>query len=690
MSQNAMKRDLILILSLFLPAVVSAKELTIVVDGRSDYVIAVSERSKDSAKISEAARLLQQIIAKATGVELPVVKESEVGDAPGIYLGKTMAGQGTGMPMDDITGWAYRIRVVDRNIYLVGEEDPAHKLVPKQQGYSGYSGTYKAVTTFLEDQVGVRFLLPGEMGVQVPKLERLAVNADLNVSWSPSFAFIGRRISPYSGKHEYDPYAIANNYFGRYSSDSQTFWTGGSHTWNEFVPREKYLATHPEYFALFKGKRDFFKRNILCLSAPAVHDLLVEGVVKKFDAGYQLVMLGQADGYVECQCEDCQAIHPDIGEKLWITHRRIAERLLKLRPHKQVVLSSYITTTKPPLSFTSFPTNVVILNNRYSPTYFKAWENFQTPRVVFVPDWLRSWPRVPPRYAVDLIRLWQANKVIAIYLGGGLDQPGCSWGLNGPSYYAFGKAMADPSRDADELEREYMEASFGAAAEPMAAFFTAMHRRMEARQLLDRHETGNPDRRYRGYPFEMYPDDYHSHFFPPQILQEMDRQLTRAKALAQTDETRARIGLVDAEFRYLLGVASVHHLFRAYQIAPTRLLFDAVEKQVQNYRRTYDWLHREGKAINPGGYRKLRTPFNIGWPCNRPLNKIGGPPFHHVPPFHWDFEKLRQTGELPRPVLKPRIRGGQVLKPYNGTDHPTDGKDGTVKIDPETGAPEDQ
>lgn len=35
MSQDAMKRGLILILSLFLPAAAGAKELTIVADGRS-------------------------------------------------------------------------------------------------------------------------------------------------------------------------------------------------------------------------------------------------------------------------------------------------------------------------------------------------------------------------------------------------------------------------------------------------------------------------------------------------------------------------------------------------------------------------------------------------------------------------------------------------------------------------------
>ena len=674
-----------------LPSAAFANELTIVANGKSDYVIEVSEQSNDSAKITEAAKLLQHAITKATGVELPVVKETKVTDSPAIFLGETVAAQQVGLPIDDITGWAYLIRTKGRNIYLVGEEDPAHELVPKKQSYSGYSGTYKAVTAFLEDQVGVRFVFPGELGVQIPKLETLTIDASQDVSWSPQFTFIGRRVSPYSGEHEYDPWAIANNYFGRYSSDSKTFWTGGSHTWNEFVPREKYLETHPEYFALFKGNRDHHKRNILCLSHPEVHDLLVEGVVEKFDEGYEMVMLAQADGYIECQCKDCQAIHPDIGEKLWITHRQIAERIREQRPDKKVVLSSYVTTTKPPLSFDSFPDNVVIMNNRYSPGYFKAWEAFPTPRVVFNPDWLRSWPRIPPRYAVNLVRLWKENNVIAIYLGGGLDQAGCSWGLNGPSYYAFGKAMEDPSRDADELEREYIEASFGAAVEPMGVFFTTMHRRMEARQLLDRNDTGNPDRRYRGFPFEMYPDDYFCHFFPPQILNEMDQQLAKANQLAQTDETRARIELVEAEFRYLRSVASVYHLFRGYQVAPSLPLFDALGEQVSRYHQTWESLHPDDKAINPGGYRKLRTPFNIGWPCNKPLPKIGGPPFKSGPPFDWDFAKIRESGDLPRPVIPARIRGGQVLKPYRADGAPGGFQtDGDVQIDPETGAPFDQ
>jgi len=60
------------------------------------------------------------------------------------------------------------------------------------------------------------------------------------------------------------------------------------------------------------------------------------------------------------------------------------------------------------------------------------------------------------------------------------------------------------------------------------------------------------------------------------------------------------------------------------------------------------------------------------------------------PPFNWDFEKIRKSGELARPVMPARIRGGQFLKPYNGSDRRASRGSGTVEIDPETGAPEDQ
>lgn len=399
-----------------------AEEMEVVANGKSGYVIVVAEDNVDKAKMTQAAGLLRSLIAEATGVELPVVKESEApAGKPAIYLGKSQVARRRGLPVDEIKGWGFLNRAVGRDIFLVGENRAGWGQVG---GFSGYAGTLKAVTAFLESQAGVRFVLPGRMGTHVPKLERLTVDAKMNVSWSPLFQFvIGRRVSPPNGQTEYSPYAVANNFFGRYANDTEVFKSYGSHSYPAVVPQEKYSKAHPEYFALLKTKdavgRNPMSKNHLCISNPHVHGILLKDMEQRLDEGYQMVMLGQSDGYRECQCGRCQSIHPDMGEKIWIVHRKLAEEMKRRRPGKQVVLMSYVSTTKPPMTFDRFPDNVVMLNNRYVPEYFRAWKRFDTPRIVFLPNWLGRWRRVAPRYAVNQARLFLENNVIGIYLCGG-------------------------------------------------------------------------------------------------------------------------------------------------------------------------------------------------------------------------------------------------------------------------------
>lgn len=635
-------------------ALCQADDLILAAADSSTYAIAMAA-TEDPEKTAEAAELLQWLVAESTGAELPIYPEAELPlETPAIYLGTTEAARRHGLVTDDIEGWAYRLAVRGQDIFLVGQD------VPGWGGYTfnGYAGSLKAVTAFMEQVAGVRFVLPGRLGIHIPRQDPLTVPVDLAVNWSPPIpVFVGRRVSAWPGK-QYDPYAIANNFFPRYANDSELFWAGGSHTWPHFVPREKWYESHPEYFALVGKSRDYKGRGILCLSQPAVKDLLVEGVVAKMDEGYQMVMLGQSDGYAECRCEQCQAIHPEIGEKLWIFHRELAERIMLRRPDKQVVLLSYVWASTPPKTFDSFPDNVVIMNNRFVEDYFEAWQDFKTPRMVYFPLYLRMFPHVPPRYAVDLVRLWQENDVVGLYMGGGLDSVLASWGLDGPSYYALGQALGDPSRDADEVEREFVTAAYGEAAGPMLDFFTTMHRRLEVRALFDRRDTGIPDRQYRGYPFASLPGDYLCHFFAPEIVRRMAASLDAALEVATEPPVKARLELVEAEFRYLEARASLAHSYRAYQAAPSWAALEMVEERVQKVREVLAWVQPDGEARNPGGVRQLRTPFSTGWPVKRTLQ------WPDSAPFSWDFVAIRELGELPEVEVDLKVRGGQSLRPY--------------------------
>lgn len=628
----------------------STARIPLAANGESPYVIALGD-VEEPGRLREAAELLQSSIRDATGATLRIVEEARVPDGTAaIYLGRSRAAREAGIPVDTVSGWHYLMRVVGDNIYLVGDESTGRG----QHNTGQYSGTMRAAVDFLERFAGVRFVLPGPMGIHVPTLEEITVDADLDTTWSPLFQVItGRRVGRGSTM---DPYALANQYPAVMGYvRGPRFFAGGSHTWGYYVPAEEYFETHPEYFRMTReGERSAF-RNILCISNPEVHELLLKGMEQKMDEGYDMVMLGQADGYIECQCENCQAIHPDISEKLWIVHRMLAEEMNRRRPGKKVVLLSYVTAIKPPATFDEFPENVIIMNNRYTPDYFAAWKSFDTPRMVYLPKWLGRYRFGSPRYTVELVRLFIENNVVGIYLGGGLDcSSGSAWGLYGPRYYAFGQAMKNPTRSADALEREYVNASFGEAAAPMLEFFTLLHRRAEFLIRIDRMNVSLEDRRFRGFPFDTKPSDMLCHILAPKIMNEMSAAMERANALAQDPKVKARLELVEAEFRWLRSQAAIHHMYRAYRVAPSPALLHALEAQVEEYKEMLAWLAPGGRRREPGGRNQLRAPFDRG---DLPELPTWGP-------FRWDYDALRASRELPRADLNMRIRGGDQLPPW--------------------------
>jgi len=599
------------------PALGADARLTVAADGKSPYTIVVSDGAH-AGRIGQASALLREVIDEVAGVKLPVVKESRFrGGAPAIYLGKTRAASRAGLPVDTVKGFACLNRVVGRDIFLVGADGSA---ADRDGLLAKYPGVTKAVTTFLEDQAGVRFLLPGKFGRHVPKLEALRVDADMDVTASPAFDYV-------TGRSAREPaYNAANNYFG-----NQVVHSYGGHSYYSAVPEKKFGKSNPDYFALIGGIRTP-KGNHLCISNSRVQELMLLEMERQLDKGYRWVELAQTDGYQECDCAECRAIHPDRGERLWIVHRKLAEEMKKRRPDKKVMIISYGPTSAPPQSFESFPDNVVIQLCNYSEASFRAWAPFNVAKTVYIYNWLAP-ARIAPRYAVDQIRRFAANGVRGIYICGGLSNFG-AWGLDGPSYYAFGKAIGDPSREARDLTEQYIRAAFGEAASPMRAFYRAMHKRSEVYALIDRQ---------RGYSFAPDAGDFVCHFFSPKALGDMIAGLERALSIAEDEKVKARLALVEAEFKLLRARAVVYHMYRAYRLAPSWETLGLLEKSVRDYKETTAWLMPGGKVRTIAG---LRPPYS------------GRPPLAGGAPFSWDFALLREKRVLPGVGMKrAEVRG---------------------------------
>jgi len=625
-------------------AAAEAARVTVVAEGRSRYAIVVPDEA-DQGRIAQAAQLLQTVIAQATGATLPVVKESALQKGtPALYLGKSQAARRAALPVDKVNGWAYLNQVVGKDIFLVGEDGAAGILATRN---IEHLGTLKAVTAFLEDQVGVRFLLPGKYGTYVPKRERLTVDPAMKVFWEPRFEFVIGR-SPRDRVH-----AVAMNLFGR----TPVLFSYGGHSYYTAVPANVYGKTNPEYFALVGGVRAS-RGPHLCISNLDVQELMLKEMEKQLDKGYQWVELAQTDGYQPCHCAQCVAIHPDPGERTWIVHRKLAEEMGKRRPGKKVMILSYPPTQNPPKTFDRFPDNVVIQMCRYSPDAFKAWAPFRVDKSVYVYNWGQYQvpgygPKRTPRYAVEQVRMFLKNRVRGIYICGGFIGGQGSYGLEGPSYYAYGKALADPGRDPQQLLEEYVDAAFGEAAAPMRAFFTAMYDRLEAYSVFSRPNT--PVTKVPA-PFRT-PEDFYCHFFPAKLLADMSRNLRRAKAMAPDERTRAHLQLVEIEFDYVKNLASIFQLNRAYRVDPNWKAFDLLAAKVEERKRMIDAFYPGGR---PTRIKGLPSPF-IGAPkasvqAGGRLSALLGAP------LNWDFALLRERGVLPgagvtKGVKVPRASG---------------------------------
>jgi len=625
------------------------KRIEIASGGQSAYAIVVPDNA-DQGRIMQAANLLQSVILEASGAKLSIIKESAApAGAPAIYLGKSQAAAKASLPLDTIKDWNYLLKGVGKDVFIVGDDgvyDIKDATVPVE-----HIGTLKGVIAFVEGQFGVRFLLPGEFGRRVPKADPLSIDAKLNSLGEQRFTYVIGR-APNDRVN-----GVAMNLF----KNTPKFYAYGGHSYYSAVPEKEYGKTHPEYFALRGGLRTS-TGNHLCISNPEVQELILKELEKVFDRGYLMALLGQTDGYAACQCDTCVAIHPDEGERLWIVHRKLAEAMNKRRPGKKVVLLSYGPTVSPPTSFKTFPDNVVIQMCDYSPKAFEQWTLFNVDKTVYIYNWVGNGPVRSPRYVVDQIRSFVKNRVAGIYLCGGFRPLQC-YGLNGPAFYAFGKALENPGRESRDVLDEYVNSLFGEAAVPMRAFYRAMYERLDTVSLFNHPNIDNG-----GVANTLAtPEDFYCHCFPAKLLNDMGLNLSRAIGMAKDERVKAALQMVEMEFKYVNAVASIFQVYRAYRVNPCPASLDLLAGKMSERQALLDDVYGgTGKCARslPGGlplfYANMSRDEAV-------MNGLG-----NCPPFNWDFALLKEKGVLPGATKPKRLEAAKVgaFTPDGALDKP--------------------
>jgi hypothetical protein len=214
--------------------------LTLANQGKTAYRIYVDKDAPGSVRT--AAAELSAYVKKATGAALNISELDGKPQEPFISLGETAAAREAGLKADGLTPDGFRIVTRGDDLFILGPDTPAG-----QRNATGgdSTGTLNGVYGFLEEEVGVRWLMPGVDGEDVPHLSSLQIN-EMDRTEGPAFA---SRTLPYVQNERKDV-----RRWLRRQRLGKTISVSHGHNWIKTIPASLYQQ-HPEWFPEMGGKR---------------------------------------------------------------------------------------------------------------------------------------------------------------------------------------------------------------------------------------------------------------------------------------------------------------------------------------------------------------------------------------------------------------------------------------------------
>ena len=287
-----------------------------------------------------AAEEFQTFFSQASGVKLPIVHKITRWDKH-VFIGPGMVMQASpvGFGVEDLGPEDLRIVVRDDNIAIAGGR-------PR--------GTLYGVYTFLEDYLGIRFLTPDH--THVPAVGENRLVGPLDRIYRPPFAKY--RMNGYKltyGNPVFEVRSRGKSAEARFGGPQS--WTQPNHTLYRMVPYDQYGKDHPEYFALWDGKRqNDYLHCLLCMTNPELVPIVTDYILKEIESpqsvGLKDFSVTQNDnwsGY--CQCEKCAAVdgreESHMGAFLEFVNE-VADRVGVTHPEVFISTMVYVASRKPP------------------------------------------------------------------------------------------------------------------------------------------------------------------------------------------------------------------------------------------------------------------------------------------------------------------------------------------------------
>ena len=149
-----------------------------VIDGSYRIVLPKKKPLGVQNAIEEAGRELAAALKEGSGLDVEVVWSNEfkgkMRKSPAIFLGAGPAEKAGLMP-PDLKGFENMIVEKGRNIYIFGRDAQRIKNEKKADWRRCVLPTVKGVSRFMEKFMNVRFLAPGAVGTDIPRIDKVEV-----------------------------------------------------------------------------------------------------------------------------------------------------------------------------------------------------------------------------------------------------------------------------------------------------------------------------------------------------------------------------------------------------------------------------------------------------------------------------------------------------------------------------------
>lgn len=606
-------------LSVLLAIVSSAGAIVLVRDGKPLATIVVAPDA--SAQIQQAAQTLQQYVQQCSGATLPIAFAPS--DGATIYIGQSDATKSAGIDTKGFDQDGFLLQAIDEKSYcIIGGND---------------WGTEFGVYDFLERYLGVRWLMPTDLGTDVPHHITIDIPAT-KVVQQPTY--ISRELSPVyiTSDSDLGKWGRFNRARGRISF---------SHNLLHIFPVSKFGKTHPEFYPMINGKRYIpnddkdelnWQPNF---SAPGIVDAAVEQIEKYFqeNLGETTFSLGMNDSNGWDQSAASKARRNGKINYLGLEHvsddcftwaNAVVAKVLLKYPDKWFGTLAYRALAEPPTKVTVNPHIIPFI------TYDRMhWEDSEARE--FGHQLTERWEKVSPVLgwydyiygASYLVPRFYPHQMQQYFSWGAAHHVKYSyaelypnWG-EGPKPWIATKLLWNPNQNVDDLLNDWYVHFAGAKAAPKLKDYYAIWEKFWTVDI-----SKSKWNVIAGQTLPFYDPSYLLDV-PESYITQSDADMQAASRLADTPQRKARVAKLNAMWEfYKNSILTYQGMNLASATAPqsealTLALIDKAEKgmsQIDKRQKLLTSLQNDPLfAENIKGISAYPAIFGQNWGSGSPL-----------------------------------------------------------------------